>query len=512
MTSRKLILSSILLLLNGCGGDDGASQTSNSIMAPLASDAFEVILKEEGKTTVSLKDAVIDPQGLPLTLESVVATGQNCDAPMSINTQELTFTVGNTEPELCFYRYSVKNHPTQTSLAKVSEANSYVLKSTSAGGMLPPLSETTQVGTPVVVSISPVTGYTLDDDVVVLGDGGVGTDSAANTITYTPNAQGVTRLIYTMISDDDADMMTGTIDIAVSDVGNTAPSVAPVEFLVQPENGNYYDVNQSYPISLVGKVSDADGDDVQLIQVEAWNANVDLTAHDSETNLTFTFQTSQPGTHYVTYMVSDHRGGYGVEQVRIEVYDLSKVATWYDIQKGAKLFSAPLTQSEALVGEVSFTSSHVDTNGATVATFDFEQAKTFCKDKGQLPTANDLIKLVLDEGGVTKEKWPTDINYWAIDDDDNSVLINLIYGAEGPEVKGGAYVTCLNKAGVAIDKTKSDFEAVANNVDKATIAVKLTFDGEPVQGESLEVSAVSTDVNFDSTNGTTNSDGLVSFA
>ncbi|EOV3451073.1 peptidase, partial [Vibrio parahaemolyticus] len=98
-------------------------------MAPLAGDAFEVLSKNDGQTTVSLRAAVIDPQGLPLTLESVVATGQGCEAPSTINKQALTFTVDNAKPELCFYRYSVKNHPAQASLAKTSEANSYVLKS-----------------------------------------------------------------------------------------------------------------------------------------------------------------------------------------------------------------------------------------------------------------------------------------------------------------------------------------------------------------------------------------------
>ncbi|EOW4063478.1 hypothetical protein ACOW85_004583, partial [Vibrio parahaemolyticus] len=71
MSSQKLILmSAALLLLGGCGGEDNTSQTTNNIMAPLAGDAFEVLSKNDGQTTVSLRAAVIDPQGLPLTLES----------------------------------------------------------------------------------------------------------------------------------------------------------------------------------------------------------------------------------------------------------------------------------------------------------------------------------------------------------------------------------------------------------------------------------------------------------
>ncbi|EHJ9985788.1 Ig-like domain-containing protein [Vibrio parahaemolyticus] len=512
MLSQKLIfMGTALLLLGGCGGEDNSSQTSSSIMAPLAGDAFEVLSKNDGQTTVSLKDVVIDPQGLPLTLESVVATGQDCEAPSVINKQALTFTVDNAKPELCFYRYSVKNHPAQASLAKTSEANSYVLKSASATSLLPPLSETTQVDMPITVNIAAVTGYTLDSEVVVLGDGSAVADSTASTITYTPDAQGVTRLIYTMTSDDGTDMMVGVIDVAVSDEGNTAPAVVPVELTTQPDDAGLYNINESYTIDLSGYVSDADGDDVQLIQVEAWNASVALAAPEDTSNLSFTFQTSEPGAHYVTYVVSDHRGGYGVEQVRIEVYDLTSVATWDDIQKGVKLFSAPLTQSEALISEEAFTSSHIDSNGSNVATFSFAQAQSLCESKGHLPTSADLVELYGFEGGPTTKGWPTDIAYWA-DDGGTAALINLASGATETESASGHYVTCLNEGGFVIDATSSDFEAVADGAEKATIAVKLTFNGNPVEGQLVEASTTNTNVTFDAASGTTDSGGATSFA
>ncbi|ALR95637.1 hypothetical protein AT730_25690 (plasmid) [Vibrio alginolyticus] len=500
-----------MLLLGGCGEDEGSTPESNFIAPPVVRDAFEVLSKDEDQTTVSLKDAAIDPQGLPLTLESVVATGQGCEAPSAIDAQALTFTVTNTEPELCFYRYSVKNHPAQASLAKASEANSYVLKSASEGDLLPPLSETTQVGTPITINIAAVTGYTLDSEVVVLGDGGAVVDSAASTIAYTPNAQGVTRLIYTMTNDDETEMMTGTIDVAVSDVGNTAPNVEPIELNTQPGSEEYFNIDETYTIDLSDYVSDADGDDVQLIQVEAWNANVALAAPEDPANLAFTFQTSTLGAHYVTYVVSDHRGGYAVQQVRIEVYDLSSIADWEDIQQGAKLFSAPLTISEALVSGASFSGSHIDSNGATVATFDFEQAQAFCTDKGGLPTSTNLTELSAFEGGPASKGWPVDVAFWA-NDGGTSALVNLATGSSVTEASpGGQYVTCLNEGGFTVDTDNSDFEAVADGADSAVVAVKLTFDGNPIEGQVMTASSSSMDVVIDSTNGTTNADGLASF-
>ncbi|QKS98626.1 Ig-like domain-containing protein (plasmid) [Vibrio alginolyticus] len=512
MTSRKLILSAaVLLLLSGCGGEDNPSQVSNSILAPLVGDAFEVLSKDSEQTTVSLRDVVIDPQGLPLTLESVVATGSNCESPTAINAQALTFTVNNAEPELCFYRYSVKNHPAQASLSQVSVANSYVLKSASESSLLPPLSETTQVDTPITITVAAVEGYSLDREVVVLGDGSAVADSTASTIAYTPSAQGVTRLVYTMTSDDGTNMLTGTVDVAVSDVGNTAPSVVPVNLSKQPGDEGYFDINQSYTIDLSGYVSDEDGDDVQLIQVKAWNANVALAAPDDPTNLSFTFQTKRPGAHYVTYMVSDHRGGYGVEQVRIETHNLSGVVGWAPIQKGATLFTAPLTQSEAVVSEVQFTSAYIDSNGATVATFNFDQAQTLCESKGHLPMPEELIELVNFDGGPSTKGWPVDIAYWA-SDGGVPKLIDLATGETGTESPIGHYVTCLNEGGFAIDSDSSNFKAVADGAEKATIAVKLTFNDEPVEGQLIEASTSNTNVSFDSKTGITDSDGSTIFS
>lgn len=519
MKTQKLVASMVLVLLAGCG-EETSSEQSNNILAPLVGDGFQILSQSEKQTTVSLSDLIIDPQGLPVTLESVESSNQGCEEPISINAKALSFTVTNTNPEMCLYRYVVKNHPKKASQSRVSEANSYVLKSASNDASLPPLSETTQVDHEVIVPIPAISSYILDDDVIVLGDGSAFVELAdqaskdAGTVNYTPSAQGVTRLIYTMTNESKTDIKMGTIDISVSDTGNTPPEVQPVELKTQPENNGYYDINQTYTIDLSKYIqaTDKDGDDVQLIQVKAWNANVALAAPDELANLSFTFQTSRQGAHYVTYAVSDHRGGYGVEQVRIETYDLSSGATWNDIQKGAKRFSAPLTQSEALVSEVPFTSSHMDVNGAIVATFSFSQAKNFCDSKGHLPTPANLIELAGFDGGPSEKGWPVDMAFWA-NDDGTPALINLATGAtEETGTANNHYVTCLNEGGFVIDTNSSDFDAVANGADNARIAVKVTLNGEPVEGQLVEASTTNTNVTLDEQTGTTDDSGSTSFA
>jgi hypothetical protein len=514
---RKPIASLLLLGLIGCGGEgDNGSFTTDNVLAPLASDAFNQLSMADGQTEVSLKEAVVDPQGLRVTLESVTVSHSDCPAPTSINREQLSFTLEADVPDMCFYDYTVKNHPKESVHAKSASAQSNVMINlTSDPALLAPKSETAQVGDTIIISVGdPVltAGYTLDSEVVVLGDGVASGDGTTDEITYEANAQGVTRLVYTMTNADGSSLLMGTVDVAVSGPGNHAPEVEGAWFTEQSD-GSSYEMNTSYTFDLSPYVTDVDGDDIQLIQVEAWNATVDLAAPNDPSNLSFTFDTSHAGVHYVTYVVSDHKGGYGVAQVRIEVYDPSAVSTWGDIQMGLKLFFGPLTASEAQSSETVMTSSHFDTNGANVATFNFSHAEDSCQDKGRLPTSDELIDLAnYNNGPDVSDGWPVDLAYWA-SNGGTGELIDLTDGSvETATSVGGYYVACMNEAGFVVDEAESQLEAIANGADNAVVTVKLTWYDEPVEGQLIEASTTNTNVTFDATTGTTDASGSTSFA
>lgn len=514
---RKSIASLLLLGLIGCGGEgDNASFKTDNVLAPLASDAFNQLSMADGQTEVSLKEAVVDPQGLPVTLESVTASHSDCPAPTSINREQLSYTLEADVLDVCFYDYTVKNHPKESVYAKsVSAQSSVMINLTSDPALLAPKSETAQVGDTIIISVGdPVLtqGYTLDSEVVVLGDGVASGDGTTDEITYEANAQGVTRLVYTMTNADGSALLMGTVDVAVSGPGNHAPEVEGASFTEQSD-GSPYEMNTSYTFDLSPYVTDVDGDDIQLIQVEAWNATVDLAAPNDPSNLSFTFDTSHTGVHYVTYVVSDHKGGYGVAQVRIEVYDPSGGAAWGDIQMGLKLFFGPLTASEAQSSEVIFTSSYFDTNGANVATFNFTHAKDSCQNKGRLPTSEELKALAsYNNGPDVSDSWPVDLAYWA-NNNGTGELIDLKDGSVVTVTNpGGYYVSCMNEAGFVVDEAESKLEAIANGADKAVVTVKLTWYDEPVEGQLIEASTTNTNVTFDATTGTTDASGSTSFA
>ena len=72
----KLLLFLIPLVLLGCGeSTDNGTQNSEKIYveAPIATDSFSQLSLQRNEHEVSLSNSIYDPQGLPVTLESVTA-------------------------------------------------------------------------------------------------------------------------------------------------------------------------------------------------------------------------------------------------------------------------------------------------------------------------------------------------------------------------------------------------------------------------------------------------------
>ncbi|MDK9758417.1 peptidase, partial [Vibrio sp. D173a] len=174
----------------------------------------------------------------------------------------------------------------------------------------------------------------------------------------------------------------------------------------------------------------------------------------------------------------------------------------------------PLTRSEAESQGVTSTSSNFDDNGFDVATFTLAAAEDSCQNKGRLPTSDELKALAIYNGGPdVYDGWPVDLPYWAKNDAFGQ-LIDLRSGLPEPAFSNlGYYVTCMNDAGLVVVDAESQLEAVADNADQAVVAVKLTRDDRPVEGEWLEASTPNrTNVTFDDTTLSTNDKGVAKFA
>ena len=462
----------------GCTDPNVTDSYEGKLFNPHANDSFSFVLAEGNLSTVSLQSSVIDPQGLKVTLESVVPQSKDCAAPISINAEELSFTLEYSTPSLCTYRYTVKNHPsTQKNPSAhtfdlqdtVSEADSYVLSSDSEKVLLQPISKTTVIDNALDIKITPPAGYSLDPEVIQLGDGNIIVDSDENTIVFEPSLIGVTRIIYTL-SNENADIKAGEIFVSVSETGNHPPDVPYMIDLNLSYEPGFFLTGKEYTINISEFISDADGDPLQLTQAESWTSEVSLTDPNDIDNLSFNFKPDSSGIHYVSYLISDRKGGYSVGSAQIQVYE-SKEPKWENINDTLRTWTAPITPLTAVKAGIEHKGVHVDSIGNEIATFSYEEASKYCSSMGGLPITIELMQLKSSLDRLSNDKkWPVDLSYWSAD----GSLVNVLASSEGGEHPSGNYVTCLDEIGFQIDYANSALSGPQSPDTVFSIAVKIS--------------------------------------
>ncbi|WP_219811968.1 hypothetical protein [Vibrio jasicida] len=421
---------------------------------------------------------------------------------------------------VCVYKYDAQNSKDPEQKAS-AYAISIAQKSVdSEVDLFAPISDTTLVGEPLTIDLKNdpnfVTqvpdGYTMDQQLTLIGGGEATADNTNQTITYNPSDEGgFAKIIFSY--SNGSEIKLGNIAISVSSSPNTAPNAPDIDLSHDPDAGRV-NINQEVIIDLAKYVSDDDGDALQLIYTDSWNAAVSPLDPQDMNNLKLRFETTKVGEHFVSYAVSDHYGGYAMGLIRIEVYDSGVAASWGNLQLDMSYYFAPLVKSDADAQGIAYTSSHIDTeaNGANVATFNLLQAKDMCAASGRLPTQDELIALskIAGVGPAAYDGWPVEVDYWALDSGSASI-VNLKSGqtTQTPNA-GGQYVTCIGEGGYLIDTAQSKLVAIGDGVDQASVAVKATFNGEPLAGITVEA-AVTGSANLANTSLETDAAGYAIF-
>ncbi|WP_409931518.1 Ig-like domain-containing protein [Vibrio owensii] len=504
-------------LLIGCGGDDSSppSKETDTILAPVVQNNFTQLVLSDGTTHVSLADNVTDPQGLPVTLESVVSLTDACDDP-EFDSEAMTFEVAKENQDTCYFEYTVKNHASNTEWDKSATADSYVLVSeTAQSATLPPISQYTVVNQNLVIDLEEQlagyypAGYILDQDVVVLGSGNATPDSTNNTISYMSPNKGVSRILYSLTSNDGLDTMAGYIDVAVSAEGNNMPVAEDFE---GPEN---IMSGVKVTVDVSDHISDPDGDALQLTDAYAFNADAIATDQDSLTNTSFDFTASGPGTYDVSYYVTDHRGGYAVAVVRITV---EHDTPWDDIiLSNNEVYTAPWEKEGADGFNIPYQTVAPETIDGTdyeITLFNHEQAESVCLSRGMLlPSPSQLQELYSERGNVQdSDSWPVVENYWS---DEPTVSVNLASGGTSTtEVDTTPLIaTCVYPGELNVEVTRDNAYTSQNSDDDEYNTVQATVtqsDGTPKEGATVYMYSAGNLV-IDGTVKTTGVDGTADF-
>ncbi|GAM71215.1 hypothetical protein JCM19236_5863 [Vibrio sp. JCM 19236] len=424
----------------------------------------------------------------------------------------------NGELALCSFQYYVKNERDASADASAYSVVFAPRIGDSKLDYFTPLSRVGLLSTKVSISLKdeleaeiPI-GYRLEESSVsVLGQGKV--EIAANdTLEFSSDYEGISRIVYGYTND--VDMIIGMVTIAISDGVNSLPVADDFTY------SDVVDVSASVTIDVRDYISDPDNDPLQLVFVDTWNADVFSTEPENIGNTRFTFKADVAGSHIVTYAISDHRGGYSIGLIEVKVIDPAGLGSWGDIDVDKLHFYHPMTREEAVSEGEEYFGIFLETGSSAtwaVTTYNVSLAEQLCGPKGHIPSTDEMEQLA-SVGGVgvsLYDNWPVGNAYLVKDGSSYSAAdisgTTVLSGSIPPL---GAYVTCaaLGEFEV-VDSLSRTEDIVANDVDVAKITVSVRMNGVAVTGANVfaEVASGDSSIGIEALNDVTDSEGHAAF-
>ena len=445
----------IITSLSGCNGAvDSAqqpTQLSNSVFY-YAQDKLVEAPIDQNTIYIDLSDNIEASDGSPASIVDIVQQTDNQECRV-ISSDSQGFTISTDSAKVCDYRFSVGSeeaaaNPHSVSMTRqYSAVNEGSISSATTRALvgntteeLPPVHSQTQLNTSKLIDVTyelakvggelDTANFTLDS-VTLPDQGATGSsatfDSASNTINYTPGNSfvGVERINYSYLSNDSSSVAGGIIDIGVSMDLNSDPVANKYE------HPSLVRVNTPTLIDLSSVISDPDGDVLQLIDVFGYNStNIIQPGPTSNFDSnSFTFETSQFGEHYLSYVVTDKNGGYASSTIKVNVEaDISLLQSWDDITITDPYISAPITftaPASLAYAELSKVPYHEVLTGDDVSaplgeqyiTMTYNDAYQHCIDVGgRLPIEREMQTLFSALGNVySSRNWPASEFFWLAD-------------------------------------------------------------------------------------------------
>ncbi|MFA0058038.1 Ig-like domain-containing protein, partial [Vibrio echinoideorum] len=482
LCSFALVSSAALV---GCGGEGSNANSTPPDYEPNGSNETlyyaQDVLRETNLVStfyVDLAGNIEASDGSEVTLTSVSPLGNHktCE-PISVYRQG--FTIDADDAKVCDYQYQIGSAMARQSGAISSDGYAQATVRAAVGEIteqLPPISDYTASNTAVSIEIKEalsLVNYNLDTSVHSLSEtvnlvNGDATHSLAianpaeNAIDYTPGAgifSGVERILYSY--SDGNNVLTGTLDIAVSTETNSVPIAYSAELteIPDPETGELLESapwNQTVTLDIGSLISDPDGDTLQLIDAYTFDASVTIPADSNgDGNLfndtVFELTSSQPGNQDVTYVVTDNNGGFATGVVSIPVENVYEPITIVLIDS---IVSPPLTGKQADIGGIVFSPS-TPGDGATsidslvTATHTWDIANSVCEARGDELASEAVLRALYNEnpnsGIFVNHNYPVDLNYWTADvSGDQAVTFNFNNGTtKNSTIDSSYYLMCL---------------------------------------------------------------------
>ncbi|OEC81426.1 hypothetical protein A9D46_18010 [Photobacterium damselae subsp. damselae] len=441
LSFNKIVISLLSLSLFGCGGSDDGDVTEGNTPPQKVSISAQDALKFaqlNTKTTIDLRQRVQAQNNESLLLSDVKTINGDCDI---LSIDGLSFDIYSRNADVCRFEYSVT--PTSDKYTGSAKAVAQIVanEESTQGQYLPPVSRAMQKNEIINFNTSDLgiqVGYELDPQSVVVLNG-TGTDEIGELANisdsgfdYTaPNTETIVRIFYSVINRTDNIVKPGIIYIAIGQNTNISPNALDRTL----DQTTLIETNKI--INVEDFVSDVDDDELQLVYVRGTIGNTDITG-----NLEFRYRTTTTGHEYVTYIVSDHNGGYG-----IGLLDFT-ISTYPPISDPAQklIFLPPMTMSSPELVTSSGSQYEVGADGfqGFYPIFSHALASSYCTTQGaRLPTEQELTSMwknVLNESVFKSEfKWHSTLAYLT---DSPTQQVSLKNG-QGTTQQNPAYFSCV---------------------------------------------------------------------
>ncbi|HIF9370960.1 TPA: hypothetical protein ACX6RS_003044 [Photobacterium damselae] len=509
-------------ILVGCGGDS-SSGSDNTVDKPLAPapvlNSFIEKVKTGGERNIDFSNAIYRPDlSQTYSLDNVTVESGNCTvAPVS----DFTYAVNAADDGLCNLKYTVSN---SDNVSASSDAT--VIASSSILRAYPPIAVNASVDVPIEINIHDelakkginTDGLVIDPNIYTIGVGNSGVVYGKDIIQFTGEEFGIASVVYVLKDGSSMDGY-GQINIAISSDFNTAPESQPYiypEILEAsfPGSGTslIYSINLrdlkytdgSPIVDSAGKqiqiISDPDNlldhpaDNLQLLKVTNYGENfATITDLNKLDNLEFSLEpyVTESNTIDVSYVVTDHDGGYTTNVIRFKVRSPSSLFPWEDIYILNKRFIAPITKelsdlSFFPISDFDVEDDIISGQDYNIVLMDHDLAKKYCTVRGaRLPRLDEIDSLMLNGDLHSSRFWPDNQLYWAeeakgFNVNDGSIL-SLI-----PSEK--IYTTCVTGGISSLNITNT---AKCDGKGQNTLSLSVSdIYGQPLAGQSITLMAM----------------------
>lgn len=509
-------------LLVGCNGQESENTNigSPSVSHPTLSttNSYESIELDSADGTINLEDKVISSNGSEdFFISKMMQVGKDRAECAPTNISGKTFSVKTDVPASCDYFVYFKNKRDESGYEEQATVRVVVSdRNNEAPTQLSPLSVAVEKGQCETINVieaysgeADLSDYQLDNEIQLLGGGGEVSANATgiNEIQFCGLEPSVNQVLFSLTSSDGLSKTAGVLSASVSTNMSTAPIaddfLGPV---VVPGESVTVNVCESASIStetsedchVATENSDAS---LQLINVYSYDSISQVSDLTDVNNLSFNFSAENEGTYDVSYLISDHRGGYDVGVVRILVSSEPQVPTWTHIELfDGTIFSAPLTDLTAEQLGVTVEGTHYD-NGFNVATYSLQGAKQLCENHGyNVPNGTQINNLLSEAGPVNAtSSWPVGINYWldlsdsGIEDGFSTALSENVAVLTPTDKSEKLYVTCV-QPGIEFSVSSSTDTVALKQKVPVNVILK-SGDGSGFEGEIVTLDVPNNDGN-----------------